>query len=81
LYISKKRKLSSIRDQHISARRLQQRGKGGGFCPAHGGVIARHGGAVRIGGAMPVGRGFQRAGVKDAPGVKPGDSGEMVRLH
>ena len=30
---------------------------------------------------MPVGRCFQRAGVQDAPGVKPGNGGEVVRLH
>ena len=45
------------------ARRLQQRGQGGRFGAAHGGIIAGHGGAVRIGGAMPISGRFQRAGV------------------
>jgi hypothetical protein len=81
LSISKKRKLSLGRDQNIGASGFQQRGKGGGFGAAHRGIIAGLRGAVGIGVAMPISGRFQRAGVEDAPGVKPGDCGEVVRLH
>jgi hypothetical protein len=69
LAIPEKRKLPGVRDQHVGPRRLQQRGKRGGFGAAHGGIIAGLRGAVRISGAVPVSGRLQRAGVKDAPGM------------
>jgi len=81
LSISKKRKLPGIRDQHLRASGFQQRGKGGSFGATHGSVIAGLRGAVGIGALVPVGRCLKVAGIQDASRVKPGNGGEVVRLH
>jgi hypothetical protein len=52
LSISKKTKLPLSRDQHLRARRLQQRGQCGGFRPALRGIIAGLRGEVWISAVM-----------------------------
>jgi hypothetical protein len=77
LSISKKCKLPRLRDQHLRARRLQQRSQCGRFRPALRGVIAGLRGAVRIGAVMTIRRCFKVAGIQDASRVKPRNGGDL----